>query len=190
MPYQLLDQDVYWCKATGQALGETNNKNTQLVVSFIVLGKVDPTNPDQYIPIKGMYERRWYRVLNENTIDFATMELKEGFGFAGDSFGQLDPKHPRYWSFKDQNVKMYCKHSLNQKNEMREEWSVARSGGPLIKEEASDDKIRQLDTLFAKNLEYLKGKGATSPDIGKKKSASAPSAGTISQEIDDSDIPF
>jgi hypothetical protein len=193
----------YWVKVTGQGLGQTSKGNIQFVLSFTVLGAVNPDNPDEYLEEKAQLERRYWRVLNERTIDWGTEDLKT-LGFAGDSFAQLDPKHPRHWSLKDQMVMMFCNHTTDQNGELREEWSIARTG-PLVQEEAAVDKVRQLDALFAKNLEYLKSGGKTPPESGAasgKKQAGARQAGMKNvsaqvpvhagsgQEITDDDIPF
>lgn len=187
----------YWVKITGQGLGQTSTGNIQMVLEFQPLGLVNPQNREEYLVDESLQNitRRFYRVLNENTMPFATEELKV-MGFKGDSFEQIDPRHPRHWSFKDQLVMMYCQQGTNHKGEPREEWNIARSS-PMVREEAPKDKLRSLDAMFQKNLQYLRGdqpfmpgntgkKQESSP--AKKKSVTVPAG--ASQEITDDDVPF
>lgn len=173
----------YLCKITGQALGETSKGNVQFVMSFQVLGKIDPANPDNYFPEQQQLERKTWRAITEGTIEYFLENLRS-LGFTGDSFSQLDPKSPKHQSFKDLEVEMYCTHGRDDKGQEREEWSIARSGGPLVQQQAPDEKVRQLDYAFGAKLRSLRE---------KKPLASAPRQQPVvagGYEPADDDVPF
>jgi hypothetical protein len=190
----MLKAGRYWVKVINQGLGKSGTGNTQLVMEVQPLGLVNPDNTEEYIEDESLagVTRRYYRAITDGTMPFFTEELKV-LGFKGDSFGQLDPKHPRHWSFKDQMVMMFCQHGMNQRNEPREEWGIARSSA-LVKEKQSDDKLRELDVLFAKNLEYLRSDQPVMGNVTPKKDQSKQRPVTVpagaNQEIDDLDVPF
>lgn len=181
------DADRYLVRITNQALGSTSKGNIQLVVSFLVLGKPDPANPENYFPAKQQLERRFYRVINENTIEFVLEDLR-ALGFSGDSFAQLDPSSPNHFSFKDLELEMYCGHGRDDKGEVREEWSIARGGGPLVKEAAPGEKVRQLDYAFGARLRSLREKTAPMASAPRPPKQQPVAAGNL--EITDDDVPF
>lgn len=171
----------YVCRIIGQGLGQTSKNNVQLVLSFIVLGTPDPNDPNKYVPVQSQLERRFYRVLNDNTMPMALEDLR-ALGFEGTSFAQLDSKHPKAFSFKDLLIDMNCDHGINQNTgEPREEWAIARST-PLVQEEATPDKVRELDLVFGKQLAGLKQQ--------KPKQEAAPVTAGRGLEVTDEDVPF
>lgn len=181
---------LYAARVTGQALGTTSKDNIQLVLEILVLGEVNPAKPGEYFPMPTQLRRRIYRVFTEKTKEYVTEDLRT-LGFAGDSISQLDPKHPKHWSFVDQEVDVFCGHEHDQNGEMRERWSLARTSAPLVQQDAADDKLRQLDALFRDNLASLKSGGARErPAQPRKVDSKVPVAVGSNLEIDDSDVPF
>ena len=185
----------YVCRVEKHDIGTTSKGNVQLVVQFRVIGRPNPDDPEQYYHEKTQLERRYYRVLNENTIEWATEDLK-ALGFRGDSFEQLSPNHPQAWSFEGVELDMFCNHESDQKGELREVWFIARTGGSLVQEAADVSKIRELDYVFKKQLQSLKGgdeppaKAAAPARSGKGKPAAAAAKPAAATVIDDGDVPF
>jgi hypothetical protein len=177
---------VYVCQGISQALGETSNGNTQFVLRFKVLGAVDPDNADNYIPAEEQYERTYYRVINEKTIDYAIEDLK-ALGFDRESFKFLDPNTPGFQNFAGQVFNMFCKHTTYQ-GEPREEWGVARKGGALEVKPVEAAKVRQLDSLFAAQLKGLKKQPAQTKAVSKPNGTPPPPA--TRQVVTDDDVPF
>lgn len=185
------DEGKYVVEIIDQGMGVTTNGNVQFVLKFKVLGKVDPANPNNYFKNEVQSERAMYRVINENTIDFALDELRV-LGFEGSSFSQLDPKDSKHVSFVGHQVDMQCQHKADLNNQPKEEWSVFRGGGVLIRQEASPEQLRQLDYLFSKRLKELRPEKAAPAPAAK--STAAPARGArpmpVAQGVTDDDVPF
>lgn len=143
----------YVTRVKDSQLTQTSNNNTQWVVSFTVLGTPDPNDDSRYIESKVQMDRYFRRVINQNTIEFAIQDMR-AFGFAGDSYAQLDSRHPKAWPLKGMEIEMYCQHERDQNGEPKEVWSVARESMSL--EQAPADKVRELDYAFGAQLKSLK----------------------------------
>lgn len=182
----------YACQVTGQALGQASTGNPQFVLRFKVLGKVDPANPDNFIPAEQQYERTHYRSITEKTIDFFVEDLKT-LGFQGASFKELDPNQPVHHTFVGMDVDMWCSHNKAQDGSDREQWGIARVGGSDFKVDPLDPKkVRELDNLFGKNLRALSGDKP--PSTPRQQAAAAPKNGTpepaAAFAAGDEDVPF
>jgi hypothetical protein len=171
----------YACKVTEQALGEAKTGNTQFVLRFTVLGKVDPADPSRYIPAAAQYERTMYRAITEKTVPYLIEDLKT-LKFKGGSFSDLDPNNPGFHDFTGLDFDGWCKHEKDQQGQMREKWGVARTSGPLEVKPVEPKKLRELDNLFGKQLKEIKPK----PDPIRQ----IPVNAAESTGITDDDVPF
>jgi hypothetical protein len=172
----------YLCQIKSQALGETSKGNPQLVLRFLVLGQINPADPGGALIPHAQYERNAYRVINENTIEYAVKDLK-ALGYTRQSFKYLDPAVPDHHSFVGQQVEMYCGHR-EYNGEMKEEWSVAMQGSEELKvNPLGSKKSRQLDNLFGKHLKTL-------VDGAPPQEPARAHAVTANPAIDDDGIPF
>ena len=169
-------QGVYVCEVVDQGFSKTSTGNRQFILRVKVLGKPDPSNPENYIQEQHQYERNIYRVMTDKTIEYFTQDL-EVLGFTGTSFSQLDPANSNAQLFAGNVVDCYCKIGKSQDGSPREEWSIARggSGGLKIDKPLEKSDFRELDMLFGKSL-----KGKVSP---------APVVRPITQRTDD-DVAF
>ncbi len=138
----------YACKVIEQALGESSKGNPQFVMRFKVLGLVDPEDPAKFIPASQQHERTYYKSITEKTIEYFVSDLKS-LGFKGSSFKELDPTMPTYHSFVGLDIDMWCNHKKDLNDELREEWMVARTAGPLEVKPIEPKKLRDLDNMFA-----------------------------------------
>lgn len=146
------DVGLYLGQVTSQAMGETKNGNTQFVLTFNVLGKIDQTEPDKLIQCKPG-QRSCFMVFTEKTIDFLLEQL-QSIGFHKPSFSFLDPSRPDHQSFVGQEIEFWCKHS-EYEGKWSEKWSISNGGGGLNLTPAKPAAIRKLDALFEKKLKAL-----------------------------------
>jgi len=145
----------YWGTITRQRLGETKTGKAQLVLSFQVLGKINPADPQgELLPVPAQYERTVFRVITDKTIGYVTDDLLT-LGFTGASFQDFDEGSPNCCDLRNHEHAFSCTHENDQDGEPREKWSIARdSTGPNVK--ALDEKaIRKLDAMFGKHLKEL-----------------------------------
>ena len=186
---------AYVGEVVAQALGKTSTGKPQFVLRFRVLGRPDPKDPHNYIPVQEN-ERTMYRVITEKTTEYLLEDL-EVLSYQRTSFGPLDPSHPQHQSFVGQQVEMYCKHENDQNGDLREKWQLSRGASGLKVDPLDQKGVRELDALFGK---ALKAKVATvlpkpTPIAKQQREASSrPSddngPAPFAPEIDESDVPF
>lgn len=168
----------YIAEVTAQALGKAGTGTPQFVLRFRVLGKPDPKDETNYIPVQEN-ERTMFRSITEKTIQYVTEDLEQ-LGYPANGFGPLDPNHPNHHSFVGQQIDVYCKHEKDQQGDLRERWQLSRGPGALKVEPLDNKGVRELDALFGKSLQ------ASLP-----KTKPAPRAATASASgITDEDVPF
>jgi len=174
----------YVCEVLAQAMSETQTGKPQFVLRFKILGTPDAKNPENYVPDSAQYERTFYRVITEGTIEYFTADL-HALGFDGDSFKLLDPATLGFYDFKGQIIDMICNHEDNQdKTGKREKWGIARKAGEFAPKPLEPKKVRDLDNLFGKHLKSLKPNGT--PVVAAPNPPATQSAPAISDE----DVPF
>lgn len=143
----------YWGRITHQRLGKSSNGNPQIMVSFVVLGKVNVSDPDgDLLPVMQQYERTVFRVITENTIDWVTQDLDK-LSWVGDDWATFDEGHPSCCQIVGNELGFFCKHEAHyQTGEPREVWSIAQDnmGPTVIPLESSE--LRKLNALFGKAL--------------------------------------
>ena len=189
----MYDPGTYWGKITNQQLGTTSNGNPQFVLSFSVLGIVDPADPEGELLGCPQGERSVYRVITDKTIAFVLEDLAR-LGFVGDDFAQLDLNTPGCQDFTRLEFPFFCQHDTY-KGKVREKWGLARGGQNVKPLESSD--LRSLNAMFGKELkaqsrELKKAKPAppaepepTAPPLTPERAAEEATA-----VPDNSDIPF
>jgi len=139
----------YACRLGQHAMVE-KEKGPQLVLRFKVLGRYD--NMGQVHDVRS-YERTYYRVFNENTINFAIEDLK-ALGFAAPKFSSLDPEDSDPFSFDGIECDMWCSHKEDRNGDKQESWGPAKQAGSSEIEGKRVDRsaLRRLDNLFGKQL--------------------------------------
>ena len=154
-------------------------KGPQLTIRFSVLGVYD--NMGEVQPVRS-YERTYYRVINENTGEYAIEDLKN-LGYDRESFTALDPADPNGFVFMGREVDMWCGHENTDDGGQKEKWSVAKhaDNSRAIEGKRADRKqLRSLDNLFGKALKSSTPKPAAKP-VGEPVPAGVAS---------DDDVPF
>ena len=151
---------AYWGRVTKQAMGKTKNGNAQFVLSFMVIGEVNPLDPQGDLISCQSYERTVYRVINDKTVDFAMQDIEalcDAKGCDGiTSFRSLDPDRPEFThDFVGTELAFFCKHDVYE-GKTNEKWQVSRGGGASAGEAMDDKEMRQLDALFGKRLKETK----------------------------------
>lgn len=177
------DEGRYKGVVAAQALGKSSTGNTQFVLTFDILGGIDPTQPDTLIRV-AQGQRSIFRSITEKTIDWFVDDLKF-LGYSRSSFQPLDPSHANHHSFKGQEIEVECKHKEYQ-GEWREQWNLVTDGGGFKIEPADNASLRKLDSLWGKKLG-----GSATPE--PKKSATPQKSNTAveeHQQEDENSIPF
>lgn len=187
----------YWCQVTNQALGQTSKGDPQFVLSFAVLGKVNPSDPDgELLSCGESYERTIYRTITEKTIDWLIEDVKHLSGrgekdpsILSDGFQFLDPGTPGFLDLRGVEFGAYCQHDTYE-GKTREKWNVSTGKPPV---EALDDQgVRKLNALFGKQLKTL-STGAKKPPQSKADSLAKGRNPELAAEIaaaGNDEIPF
>ena len=172
----MYDPGTYWGKITNQQLGTTSNGNPQFVLSFSVLGIVDPADPEGALMGCPPGERSVYRVITDKTIAFVLEDLAR-LGFEGDDFAQLDLNTPGCQDFTRLEFPFFCQHDTYE-GKVREKWGLARGGQNVKPLESSD--LRSLNAMFGKELK------AQSRELKKAKPAppAEPQASPLAAELE------
>ena len=190
----------YWGKLTNQQFGKAKSGNPQIVFSFLLVGMVDPKDPEGDLLACTQYERSIFRAITEKTVEYVLEDLA-ALGFTGNSYQQISLDHPHCCDLRDTEIALFCQHEEDNRpehaGEIRERWSIARANsGPKV--DTLDDKdARKLDAMFGKQL---KSQSKAIIDAKKVEEAEAPaepaeplSVETAKQEaaaVADKDIPF
>ena len=165
---------------SSQALGKSSTGNAQFVLTFEILGGVDPTQPDNLIRVP-QGQRSIFRSITEKTIDWFVDDLKF-LGYNRSSFQPLDPSHANHHSFKGMEIEVECRHKQYQ-GETREQWNLVTDGGGFKVEPVDNATLRKLDSLWGKKL----GGGAATDT---KKAAAQQKANAEVTEAPTEEIPF
>lgn len=182
----------YWGRVTHQKLGKSSNGNPQIMVSFVVVGKVNPLDPDgDLLPVLQQYERTVYRVITDKTIDWVTQDLDQ-LGWTGEDWATFDEGNPNCCGIVGNELAFSCKHEPHWKTkEPREVWSVAQdSTGPAVTPLEAPE-LRKLNSLFGK---ALKGRSKVEPKPAPARAPVAPPVATApavtTEDTGTDDIPF
>lgn len=187
----------YWCKVASQQLGTTKTGKPQFVLTFDVVGMIDPDNAEGDLIAVDRYERSIFRTITDSTVDWLVEDIKHlcergNIVFDLPSFSHLSPASPVYLDFKGVEFEGYCTHE-EYEGKNREKWGVStgkKKGGPEVAP-IDDKSLRQLDAMFGKAL-----KAATKPKpAGEKKriegvDANQQFAAAAAQQANGEEIPF
>lgn len=147
----------YWGRVTHQKLGKTKNGNPQLVISFLVLGKINAMDPEgDLLAVSQQYERTVFRVITENTIEWVEQDLDK-LGWTGTDWSQFDETNPHCVSFVGTELAFSCKHEPHfETKEPREVWSVSQESPGMAVTPLEPSELRKLNTMFGKALKERK----------------------------------
>lgn len=160
------EQGRYWGKITHQRLGETSKGNPQLILSFQVVGKIDPSDPEGALQRCPEYERSIFRTITDKTLDYVIQDM-DALGWFGNKWSQFDEGDRECVDIRGKELAFSCKHEPKQvldeatgkyvnTSEMRETWSIAQTGsGPPVKP-LDKGAMSKLDAMFGKALKGRK----------------------------------
>lgn len=143
----------YWGKLTNQQLGKTKTDKPQIILSFQIMGRIDPADPDGDLISCNEYERSVFRVITENTLEYAMKDLAT-LSFTGDSLSQIGLDHPHCVDMRGTETALSCDHEEYPagSGKIKERWEIAREGGSLQVKPLDEKEKRTLDTLFGRKL--------------------------------------
>lgn len=155
----------HWVRVIDQAFGASKNKGTpEFTMKVVILGVVDPENPDGDLITCAKQERTIYNYITEGTAERLCEDLMR-IGFDKDSFKFLNPAVEGYFDFKGKEFEAFCKHELYN-NDTKEKWSIAFPRSEKLAAKPLEDKeVRQLDNLFGKHLKKAAPKRNASPAL-------------------------
>lgn len=147
---------AYWGRVTRQAIGKTSNGNPQLVVSFAIVGKVNPADPEGELLPCPDGERTMYRPITEKTAEYVWEDIEALCAAKGievpSSMRVMDPERPDFsCDFTGAELAWFCKHDVYE-NRLKEKWQISRRTGVSAGDPLDDKEMRQLDALFGKRL--------------------------------------
>lgn len=145
----------YLGRVVKQKLGEASTGNPMFVLTFDVLGLIDPAHPDDDLISVAAGERSIFRVITDKTTEYLIADLK-ALGFTGQRPSQLDPDSSEHQSFVNQEINVTCSHETYD-GKMRERWQLDR-GGLEIKA-LEPQSMRKLDAIFGRNFKDAFGAG-------------------------------
>lgn len=172
-----------------QGFVKASTGNTQFVLKFKVLGKIDPADDSALIAVDEQ-TRSYYRVLTENTIPYF-MEDLAAIQVEINSFADIDPNTDGFIDLAGRKIDMRCGRKNNLQNESVEEWSLARAASKPMDKIASTE-VKALDRLFGKHLKKSAAPARTAQQRGPVPVAAAkaqPAQGG-GVAISDDDVPF
>lgn len=151
---------AYWGRVVRQAMGTSSGGHPQFVLTFTVVGKVNPSDPDGELLSCEENERSLYRVITDKTVDYVWQDIEtlcEAKGLqAPASMRNLDPTRADFThDFTDAELAFYCKHEPYE-GKLREKWQISRPAGTNAGDPLDDKGMRQLDALFGKRLSTAK----------------------------------
>lgn len=161
------NESVYWGKVSKQAMGKTSNGNPQFVVSFQIVGKVNPLEPDGELLHCPPGERTMYRPITEKTAEYVWEDIEALCAAKGiavpSSMRQLDPERADFsCDLVGAELGWFCKHEVYE-NKLREKWQISRRTGASAGDPLDDKEMRQLDALFGKRLKDAKKPAPAAP---------------------------
>ena len=161
----------YWGKITHQALTESSNGNPQVVVTFEVLGLVDPDNPDgDLLPCGQRNERSIFRAITAKTAEWVADDLRK-LGFTSNKPSDVDLDSATCCDLRGNEAAFWCDHEPHYKTgEQQERWKVASDSPGLQVKPLEAKEVRKLDAMFGR---FLKDKPVQTAPTAK---AAAPAA--------------
>ena len=151
----------YWGRITHQKIGETKKGDAQLILQFVVLGRVSSADPEAMVPVESQFERTIFRTINDKTIDWITQDL-DTLGWYGQHWRDFDEGSSAFVSIVGSEHVFRCDHETFEGN-TREKWSLAGDG--IVVKPLDDNKAKQLEALYGRNLQVRKKPTAGTPAI-------------------------
>lgn len=143
----------YWGRIVNQQLGRTSNNNPQIVITFLIIGRVDAADPDEGLIECPQYERSVFRVITEKTIDYVREDLTT-LEFDGE-WEELALTHPNCVDLRGKELAFFCQHGSFKLKDgstiTTEQWSIARAG-TLAVTPLDEQGCRELNALFGRPL--------------------------------------
>ena len=134
-----LPAGIYKAHVQKVSLGEAKTGNPQITYEFILDSMLQSDGEFAECP---HVPRTIYRVLTENTIDFAVEELRRmGYDRAG--FDDLDPDSPNAFDFDGVEITVELKYEMYNDRE-RERWQFTRKGAGKKLEAAGVSKLNAM----------------------------------------------
>jgi hypothetical protein len=164
----------YWVRVQRQGMGKSEQKGTPFFqLEVLVVGAVDPKNPEGDLLGVDQAERRITMYLTEKTAEF-TMEKLEAIGFDRPSLKFLDPTTPDFCNFTGKEFEAWCAHEQGtgtNQGKVFEKWSIStpRDSKPL--EAPAPSELSKLDALFGKQLSKFKKASAPQRSAPVEKAA-------------------
>jgi hypothetical protein len=142
-----LDPGQYVGRVARWALvkAKNENKTPQFAITFFLLGRINPQNPDGDLLACPEVERTVFRPITENTAGWLLRDLKQFFEYPHESFGPLDPDGPEPFDFANKDFPTTLSYE-EYEGKTREKWNFA--GGLNVGEPMSQAEVRKLDALF------------------------------------------
>jgi hypothetical protein len=176
---------AYWGRVTKQAMGKTSNGNPQLVVSFAIMGKINPADPEGELLPCPDGERTMYRPITEKTAEYVWEDIEALCAAKSidvpDAMRRLDPERADFsCDFAGAELAWFCKHEPYN-GKLHEKWQISRKTGASAGDPLDDKEMRQLDALFGKRLKDAKkpaqaSPAASVPEKSKRRTAAAMAA--------------
>jgi hypothetical protein len=150
----------YWGRITHQKVGETKKGDAQLILQFLVRGRINPADPEgELLPVAGELERTIFRTINDNTIDWIVQDF-DTLGWYGQHWRDFDEGSSAFVSIVGSEHVFRCDHDTYE-GTTREKWSVAGDG--LVVKPLDDSQAKQLEALFGRHLQVRKKPVANTP---------------------------
>lgn len=144
----------YWGKIVNQQLGKSSNDNPQIAITFTVIGKINPADPEgELLPCGQNHDRTLFRSITPKTVEWACQDLKR-LGFTGESFADLDLNSSASCDLRGNEAAFSCVHE-EYDGTLREKWQVASDGMTVKPLESAE--VRKLDAMFGKYLKKSNG---------------------------------
>lgn len=187
MPRPYYEPGRYWAKLVDQKLGNTSNNNPQVVLTFQILGRMNPSDPDGDLLACEQYERSIFMVFTDKTIEFRLKDLAE-LGFHGESFGELDLTYPNAHDLRGKEIALFCSHE-EYEGQQRERWGLARASMRPEVQPLDAKEIRKLDSLFGRQLRQQARKAKTEEPPPETQTVTTP-ADSETTDGDGDEVPF
>ena len=170
----------YWGRITGNELGETNNGNPQIVIRFLIEGRMNVEDPSGALIPCEHGERTIFRVITDKTVDWVIRDLAS-LGYTKPGWHFLDPSDANYVSLAGTQFEAECKLEPYD-GQLKEKWGIYNPGSAPQVKPLDKSAVRKLDSLFGKKL---KDGLADAKSVSDPREYSAPV-----DEKAEQDIPF
>lgn len=147
-------QGRYWVRVLSQAFGKSKNKGTpEFSMRILILGKVNVENPDGDLVRCDQNERYIFIYITEGTAEFVIDDLAR-IGYDKPSFKFLNSGVPGHFDFTNREFEAFCEHE-EYEGKTKEKWRIAKPRNHIESAPLDDKEVRQLDSLFGKQLAKL-----------------------------------